>query len=283
MAQTAEVLEQPRVSKRSKVQVNVKSISPELAKQWLENMGPNRAPSQGVIDAYARMMETNQWYLNGDTIVFDTNGKMMNGMHRCNAIIKSGKTVDMIVVEGIDSAAMDTIDDGRRRSVGDHFHILNTPLPNAAISGGRWLNRIKLGALRMNKRMTNMEVVQLVQKHPGLIDSANLLKNADVVVLPAVFTAVHYIGKVLLDKPVEAQAFFDVLNTGVPSFEGDPVHVWREKVLKHVRQGTYLPASSHWFGTVHAWNAFVKREPTNNKKFIFDDEEAIEGLDISKI
>ena len=284
MAETS-ALERPRGrDKQSAVKVGLKTVTPEMATAWLSREDQvNRPVSAGVVNAYARLMEQGLWMLNGDTLVLSSEGKLLNGQHRCRGIVKADTPVDMIVVEGVDPAAIDTMDDGRRRSVSDNLHISGTPMPAAASSGARWLLRLRHDAISRNQRATNLEVIQLLHKHPGLSASAKKLEGADIYVgiMPSIFTAIHYIGSALLDKPVEAEAFFQVLATGTPSYEGDPVHALREKLIKHQKQGANLSSLLQWNATVNAWNLFCTR--TSVKKLTIPEETVIEGLDISKI
>lgn len=282
----ASTLERPRGKRDTTeaVKVRLATVTPEMANEWLSREDQvNRSLSVGVVNAYARLMAGGQWTLNGDTIVISSEGKLLNGQHRLRALIKAGIPVLMIVVDGVDPSAIDTMDDGRRRSVSDNLHISGTPMPAAASSGARWLLRLKLEAISRNQRVTNHEVIQLLQKHPGLAISAKRLDQADIFIglMPSIFTALHYIGGVLLEKPAEAEAFFQVLSTGTPAYDGDPVHALREKLIKHQKQGANLNSMMQWNGAVHAWNLFCTKTPV--KKLQIPEETVIEGLDISKI
>lgn len=77
-------------------------MRPSVAKQWLdEHQRKNRNVSGNVVSRYARTMEGGDWLLNGEAIVFSTNGTMMNGQHRLNACIASREPLKILVVVGV--------------------------------------------------------------------------------------------------------------------------------------------------------------------------------------
>ena len=73
-------------------------VTPELAESWLETGKTDRPVSERRIDNFAAQMETGQWRLNHNGIAFADNGTLLDGLHRLRAVIRSGKTVPMIVV-----------------------------------------------------------------------------------------------------------------------------------------------------------------------------------------
>ena len=76
----------------------VVDVSPELAKSWLEASQPNRVVYEPQVQKLTLQMEVDQWRLNHNGIAFAENGVLLDGLHRLHAVIRSGKTVPMIVV-----------------------------------------------------------------------------------------------------------------------------------------------------------------------------------------
>ena len=62
----------------------------------------------------AEQIRSGKWKENGDTIRFDTFDRMIDGQHRCEAVILSGISIDVLVVRGVKASADDTIDTGGR-------------------------------------------------------------------------------------------------------------------------------------------------------------------------
>ncbi len=95
-------------------------VTPALARQWLDERNThNRALRTRVVAAYARDMSADRWMDNGETIKFADDGRLLDGQHRLQAVVVAGKTVRMMVVDGLAPAAQETMDAGARRTTGD--------------------------------------------------------------------------------------------------------------------------------------------------------------------
>lgn len=101
------------------MKVTIKKIGPEEAKKILEERNPYnyRTINMGTVEIYAKDMENGNWMKNGEPIMFDINGNLINGQHRIMAIIKSGTEQWFVIVEELDPSVASTIDIGRKRSI----------------------------------------------------------------------------------------------------------------------------------------------------------------------
>ena len=93
-------------------------ITPEIAKEMLERNTKNRKVSMIRVLVYADDMARGGWQVNGEAICFNKSGQLINGQHRLMAIVKSGCTVEMVVVTGIEDDVT-IYDRGRNRSASD--------------------------------------------------------------------------------------------------------------------------------------------------------------------
>lgn len=109
------------------VRAKTMTISPSVAKQWLEKTAPNRRVSPQAVTRYASDMREGRWAANGSTIVMGASGKILDGQHRLSAIIEAGIPVEMIVVSGVEDEAFMTIDTGRPRSPADVLRVMGYP------------------------------------------------------------------------------------------------------------------------------------------------------------
>lgn len=92
-------------------------INPETARNYLAaNIYNNRRIQRDRVDAYAFDMAMGKWCNNGTTITFDNQGRLIDGQHRLMAVIKSGATIQALVVRGVDDDAFKTIDVGQPRT-----------------------------------------------------------------------------------------------------------------------------------------------------------------------
>ena len=98
----------------------VESITPSIARAYLaQNIDNNRHLSDRIVAVYAQQMQKGEWKFNGDSIRFDEKGRLIDGQHRLSAIAKAGITIECIVVRGLSSDSVESIDMGRKRTVGD--------------------------------------------------------------------------------------------------------------------------------------------------------------------
>ena len=96
----------------------VETITPQKAQEYLNTSKGNRNISKPVVDSYAITMKSGGWLLNGEAIVFDQEGHLINGHHRLHAVIKSGVPIESFVTRGVSDKAFVTFDCGRHRTVG---------------------------------------------------------------------------------------------------------------------------------------------------------------------
>ena len=82
-------------------------VTPELAKSWLDEHPTNRSVSESHVQKLATYMGSGLWQPSHNGIAFTENGTILDRMHRLHAVIRSGKTVAMLVVvnEPLENAA----------------------------------------------------------------------------------------------------------------------------------------------------------------------------------
>lgn len=105
------------------MQIKLETITPAIAKRYLELNNCNRNIRQNKVHEYANEMKQGRWHLTGDPIRFFDDGTMADGQHRCLGVIESDTTVKIVVVRGLAKEAMAGIDMGAKRSVADYMHL----------------------------------------------------------------------------------------------------------------------------------------------------------------
>ncbi len=68
-------------------------LTPALAKAWLNMRANSNPPGQEKTERYTRTMTAGRF--TPDSIIHFTKGKMVNGRHRCAAVIASGVTIQV--------------------------------------------------------------------------------------------------------------------------------------------------------------------------------------------
>lgn len=96
------------------------TVTPELAQSWLEQRAPNRNPRDMRIARIARDIEADAWILTHQGICFrKSDGRIIDGQHRLEAIVRSGKPVLLLVTWDVSDEAMSVIDTGTSRGTAD--------------------------------------------------------------------------------------------------------------------------------------------------------------------
>lgn len=85
-------------------------ITPRIAKTMLSHNTGNRPLRKAVVQRYATDMENGDWQDNGDPIRFDTNGRLIDGQHRLEAVILSDTPIDAWVLRGLKPETQKTMD-----------------------------------------------------------------------------------------------------------------------------------------------------------------------------
>ncbi len=147
-------------------------ITPEMAERWLGRNEVNRNIRNKKIDVYARDMASGNWQLTGEAIKFDHAGKLIDGQHRCAAIIKSGCTIPMFVVRNLSPDAQPVMDSGSARLASDNLSMSGYKNAVAVASVARRM--MAFVEKRDPKQITNSEVYAFVDEHPEIAFAARI-------------------------------------------------------------------------------------------------------------
>jgi hypothetical protein len=97
------------------------NVTPAMAQSWLETQVPNRSLSVATVGQYARAMFDGVWLANEAVpIRFDEEGRLADGQHRLEAVIKYGQPVDFFVVTN-DADVLDAIHNTKPRTLADRL------------------------------------------------------------------------------------------------------------------------------------------------------------------
>jgi hypothetical protein len=99
------------------------NVTPEAARYWLDHNQVNRPIKPQVIDEYIRQIELRQWKRTHQGIALTREGVLLDGQHRLHAIIRTGRTLPMVVFTNEPAENYEFIDCGRTRSNLDMLRI----------------------------------------------------------------------------------------------------------------------------------------------------------------
>lgn len=220
------------------MKITHETITPKAAARYLEHNDNNRHLRKQTVDLYANEMTAGRWKSTGEPIQFFTDGTVANGQHRLHAIIKSGVTVEMVVVRGLSKEAMSGIDVGAKRTVGDylnlHHGIVNSTLVAAAarqiISMLFAYQNYGVSADIILKVLNNFG--PQIEKTVAAVSGFQPARKAWVVAAIAFAMKSH---------PTEVQAFLHTLATGENASRGNPAFTFRNWLINN--SSTHLKAN----------------------------------------
>lgn len=239
------------------------AIDPITAARWLENnTGNYRTFDKPRMMRYAMDMRKDRWETNGESIKFN-GSELIDGQHRLAAIIKSKKTVRMLVVRGIESAL--NIDVGKPRNVSDwlrhkgfaHYTLCGAQSRLGVVYDKGFWKQTSFGA-----QITSIgEVVDFALKYKeSLEDSARLAQRAKRIIPSTTLAAIMFIGcgRELSSENETCQWFVHSLATGESLTNTDAVFHLRNRLMvpKQKKLSNYL---IRMIATI-AWNKTVRGE-----------------------
>lgn len=252
------------------IEAAVETIDPVSARDLLTNHNPkNRKVSTTTVALYTRQMKEGRWVLNGEGIMFDTKGDLLNGQHRLLACVESGVAFQTLVVRGLPSETIDSMDQHRKRSAGDvlgmHGYHNGTHLASTARVIHRWDAGIRSASLvgAGHLMLSPAELMDVIEKEPFLVPAceASRKKESERLASPRVYGSLWVLAH-RASEPV-ADEFFSRLNSGEMLEKGNPILTYRRYLLmshsqSNARRVYQTTSYTMLHAGVRAWNAWVE-------------------------
>jgi hypothetical protein len=206
-----------------------RKITPGQAKEWIGFQMRNRHLRANVRDSYKRDFEGGKWKLNGETIKFLANGKLVDGQHRLIACMESGIPFESYVVYGLEEGIEDTIDVGRKRTGADMMQVIGEksgPLLSASLA---LLVRYETGTIGPGRSIPSIPMqMDVLNRHPEIRRSVNRVQSMPKGIKSAVTAVADYLGT-LVDAE-RTEKFMYQIKTGVGVGENSPARHLRNRL-----------------------------------------------------
>lgn len=192
---------------------SVVHVDPATAAQWLSCNTNNRPIRRNVLASYVRDMKAGQWQLTGEAIKFAFDGSLLDGQHRLEAVVRSGQTVQMFVISGLDPHTRDVMDTGAKRTTADVLKMEGQHHSVPLAAGGRVAIRFERGNADDHAPgiISNPEVLAWIAQNPlihGAVDLARKhLKDIPVPTGVLVYGAWRLM---CIDEPAARDFFYQV-------------------------------------------------------------------------
>lgn len=258
-----------------KPRIAIRKVSPRMAEKWMANQASNRSISSDVVAKYASDMRARKWRINGSTICFDTDDRMINGQHRCLACIEANEPFYTILVFDLDKEEVfHSIDTGRARSAADFLGFKDFKNCASLAAIARVLNKILSAQPKDSKAYNSRSVDPLtsfraleefIEAHPVLVRVADLISSVrrsitgiiDGSILGGVVAAAAEI--------VDSDAAFEFLEkmaTGEGLQKGDAIHTTRERLVRMAAaRGIKMSVNEKLALIQRAWGYWITNTP----------------------
>lgn len=175
------------------------TITPELATQLLERNNVNRPLSDMHVQRLANQIRSGKWKFNGDTIKLSDTEDVLDGQHRLWAIIDAQKSVETIIVYGIERDAFATIDTLRRARTGsDVIALAGQSRHRQHVSSAlqwmiRWQRGILMEYLAPANRVENSDIEEAFAAHPKIVQAIERSAQLRTIANPAILGFLYYV------------------------------------------------------------------------------------------
>jgi hypothetical protein len=254
--------------KTNEITTEVIELTPQKAHALLGKNINNRSLRHRQVEKYARDILTDSWQLTGEAIQVDWDGNLLNGQHRCHAVIMADKPIKVLLITGLDPETQSVIDVAIKRTAVDALRWAGfsgdlTVLAKMARIDLGWHSAQKITTLTTNGAfpfLTHTEIVNWVSNNPASFASAKFGQKAfsELGFTPSVLAYAHYL-MTQVDE-LACDIFWSELLEMRTGGIGDP-RVTMTRILRSRREDQkLLPDGLQLFYAVRAWNAWRSGE-----------------------
>lgn len=250
-----------------KVTAKVVEITPAKAKKYLGDMVNNRRLRAKHVAFLKQQMMSGDWILTNNAIAFNTEGQLMDGQHRLQAVLDSGKAFDFIVVSGLDEKAFDVIDTGKVRTAPDILSIEGFPYAMEVSAIVRFTMQMRTGSYNEagakgtgQVKNTNHQVLEAAlqerEKFTRLaITAKRWAYESGRLMPPSVWGGLSYFFEIH-SRP-KTEMFMDSLAYGVDIKRDSPIHFLRRELAGWKQSTLRFRQRDQAAITIMAWNHYV--------------------------
>lgn len=253
------------------LEAEVRMITPEDAKALIDRAGNekrNRPKRLAHVAKFIGIIERGEWVLNGEPIILDKEGHLLDGQHRLSAIIETGKGVPMLVVlNGVPwKDVMKTVDAGRNRSIADVLSLSGFSNTNALAGAIKWCYPpLMRGHSPTHQSLVSLTADQALGFLRGkgrelptwvtrILPHADALKTINI--SPSMICGLSFLFRQA--DSVMADKFIDLVAIGPGTGQKDhPIHLLRNRLMAQSRSSKLTRSCTSAF-LVIAWNHLVE-------------------------
>lgn len=240
------------------MQINVETVTPARAEQFLAKNVNNRPIRPRMVAAYARDLLSGRWQETGDAIKFAEDGTLLDGQHRLTAVVRTGVPVRLLIVRGLPRESQRVMDTGLKRQAADQVHIEGAAHGSVVASVARVALTIAHGSDMAGARaITNAEVMEWIDNNPDVhpaAAAANTLKGRASDFPPSVIAYTWMIFSRI--SPGECVEFWQSVADNATDGRGDPRNALIGRFAAKRRQRERISTTTMVGMVIRSWNAW---------------------------
>lgn len=253
------------------LRVEVVTITPERAAQWLKRNHVNRALKRAHVATLTRAIKAGAWDdVNGATIVFSDQHDLMDGQHRLQAVVEAQTPITTLVVFGVKAQKRATIDTGASRKLADYLSMHRHANAVTLAATMTMLYYYEQGNLMTYTRgsspfATYAQSLEFLSARPTLEDSVTRARRLPRLMRPGHLAVLDYLFR--QKNPACHEAWHTTMATGVVTPPYQAFLTLRERLIRDKTEGRRRHTLEHFVFNVRAWNAARKGQPRSQLRW----------------
>ena len=230
----------------------------------------NRPISRLTVEQYTDDILNERWPNSGGTIKLNADLEMLDGQHRCLALIEANKINPAItelpipVLMGYTNDSQDYMDIGRQRTVADQLSMRGKPYAGVVSAAARHVVAYQInGGAEIIRHISHPKILKWVTDHPEIQDYAQVLSrhtaNSSAIPVSGLVAAMW----LLVDNGADAETVADFMNsvkTGANLPADDPVLALRTRTINAQTRNEDLNTTVRFLMVLRAWNMWRRGE-----------------------
>lgn len=222
----------------------LETIGPERAAHLLLHNDHNRPIVRTNLARICRDLRAGAWKLNGETIVIASDGTLMTGQHRLQAVIVTGVPIRSFVVYGVNPDVFYTVDQGTPKNPAAILSIAGHKNGSKLAAVARTLRAVYEGTSEVQRgTFTPLDAIATLEAHPSIYEWVSTYVGCKpaqkIFTCAALSVLVAGAEKYGIDIVMD---FFRKAGIGADLKTSEPAYLFRERILSIPAMSQVRPA-----------------------------------------
>lgn len=264
---------------KNNIEFNMTEITPEYAHELLARNKINRPISLLNISRFVHDIKNNNWKETAQPIQISTKGNLLDGQHRCLAVIESGKSIHQTVAVNCPEDSFDVIDTGKIRNAGDTLAIMGVKYYTCTASAIRTILLYNRGYYTSQKRdiriVTNEDVRKFYKRTSTFFEEAHRFLFSEYKRGGRLTSLSRLVAFYFLTNDIDenaAEKFIIQLATGENLTQRSPILAYRNKIIDFKVKNVALHDNNINRFLIKTWNFWRKNKSIKVLRLVDSDD-----------